>query len=172
MSALDDPRTRSELAALRAGALRWLAGGAVAVVLGCLLGAAVVRIAEDGGERPPAAGLLVVVLVLVGVVAVVVGLGALVRAQRWGAALARRPWQRGLLRVAGTAVLQVEPAGLDEFADEPLRLRLMSTAIWRTRAVQRLADAEVRFLEVSPKEWVFAADGADTLYGARPAARR
>ena len=172
MSALDDPRTRTELAALRAGALRWLGGGVVAVVLGVLLGAALVRIAEDGGNRPPAAGLLVVALVLVGVAAAVAGVGALVRAQRWAAALARQPWRDGLLRVAGPAVLLIEPAGFDELGDEPLRLRLMSTAVWRTRMVQRLGDAEVRYAEVSPREWVFTADGAGTVFGARVTGRR
>jgi len=167
MPALDDPQTRTDLAALRAGGLRWLGGGVLAVVLGCLLGAAVVRIAEDGGDPVPGGGLLVIVLVLVGVAAVVVGLGSLLRTRRWTAGLARDPWRHGRLRVAGPAVLQVEPSGFDEFVDEPLRLQLMSTAIWRTRAVQRLDGADVRYAEVSPREWVLTADGAGTVYGAR-----
>jgi hypothetical protein len=33
--------------------------------------------------------------------------------------------------------------------------------------VQRLDGAEVRYAEVSPREWVVTADGAGTLYGAR-----
>jgi hypothetical protein len=170
--ALDDPQTRTDLAALRAGALRWLAGGVVAVVLGWLMGAAVIRITADGGARPPFAGLMVVLLLVGGLVVAVIGLGAWLRARRWTAALAREPWQHGRLRIAGPALLQVEPVGYDELTDEPLRLQLMSTAVWRTRAVQRLDGAEVRYAEVSPREWLLTADGAGTVYGARRAGRR
>ena len=164
MPALDDPQTRTDLAALRAGGLRWLGGGVLAVVLAFVLGAAVVRIVRDSGDRVPGAGPVVVVLVLLGVAAAVTGLGSLLRTRRWTAALARNPWRYGRLRTAGAALLQIDPIGPDE---EPLRLRLMSTAIWRTRAVQQLDDAEVRYAEVSPREWVFTADGAGTVYGAR-----
>jgi len=170
--ALDDPQTRSALDALRGGAVRWLAGGVVAVVLGVLLGAAVVRIVENGGARPPFAGLMVVLLVVGGLAVAVVGLGSLVRARRWTAALARTSWQTGVLRIAGPAVLQVEPLGFDEFVDEPLRLRLMSTAVWRTRAVQQLNGCEIGYAEVSEREWLLTADGAGTVYGARVAGRR
>ncbi|MQA32684.1 hypothetical protein [Modestobacter roseus] len=171
MAALDDPQTRTALAAHRAGALRWLGGGALAVVLGCVAGAAVVRIARDGGERAPFAGLVVVALVAGGVVGVVVGVGALLRTRRWTRALAGTGWRAGVLRVAGPATLQVEPVGYDDLTDEPVRLRLQSTAIWRTRAVQRLDGAEVRCAEVSPREWLLTADGAGTVYGARVATR-
>ena len=171
MAALDDPQTRTALDAVRAGAVRWLAGGVVAVALGALLGAAVVRITEDGGDRPPLVGLLVVTLVLLGLVGVIAGAGGLVRARRWAAALGRTEWRAGVLRIAGPAVVQVEPLGFDEFADEPLRLRLMSTAVWRTRAVQRLNGADVRYAEVTPVEWVLTADGAGTVYGARVTSR-
>ena len=169
MAALDDPRTRTDLAALRAGGLRWLGGGVLAVVLAFVLGAAVVRIVRDGGDRVPGAGVLVVVLVFLGAAAVVVGAGSLLRTRRWTAGLARTPWRHGWLRVAGPALLQIEPFGPD---DEPVRLRLVSTAVWRTRAVQRLDGAEVRFAEVGPREWVLTADGAGTVYGARAAGRR
>ncbi|MCU1420240.1 MAG: uncharacterized protein JWR57_1409 [Mycetocola sp.] len=172
MPALDDPQTRTAVDALRAGALRWLAGGVVAVVLGVLLGAAVVRIVENGGPRPPFVGLMVVALVAGGLSVAVAGLGSLLRIRRWTAALARTDWRAGVLRIAGPAVLQVEPLGFDEFADEPLRLRLMSTAVWRTRAVQQLNGADVRYAEISPREWVLTADGAGTLYGARTVSRR
>jgi hypothetical protein len=170
--ALDDPQTRAAVDALHAGAVRWLAGGVVAVVLGWLLGAAVVRIVENGGARPPFVGLMVVAMVVGGLAVAVAGLGALLRIRRWSAALARTNWRAGVLRIAGPAVLQVEPLGFDEFADEPLRLRLMSTAVWRTRAVQQLNGADVRYAEVSPREWVLTADGAGTLYGARIVTRR
>ncbi|WP_299956060.1 hypothetical protein [uncultured Modestobacter sp.] len=168
MPALDDPQTRTDLAALRAGGLRWLGGGLLAVVLGFVLGAAVVRIAEDGGSRLPGGGLLVVALVVGGLAAALAGLGSLLRTRRWAAALARVPWRSGRLRIAGPAVLQVEPDGPE---DEPLPLRLQSTAVWRTRAVQRLDGGEVRYAEVSPAEWVLTADGAGTVYGARVARR-
>jgi hypothetical protein len=170
--ALDDPQTRTAVDALRAGALRWLGGGAVAVVLGVLLGAAVVRIVENGAARPPFAGLMVVALVVGGISVAVAGLGSLLRIRRWTAALARTDWRAGVLRIAGPAVLQVEPLGFDEFADEPLRLKLMSTAVWRTRAVQQLNGADVRYAEVSAREWLLTADGAGTLYGARTVRRR
>ncbi|WP_138758032.1 hypothetical protein [Modestobacter altitudinis] len=172
MPALDDPQTRTAVDALRAGALRWLGGGLVAVVLGVLLGAAVVRIVENGGARPPFAGLMVVALVVGGVAVACIGLGALVRARRWTAALARTDWQVGVLRIAGPAVLQVEPLGFDEFVDEPLRLQLVSTAVWRTRAVQQLNGSDIRYAEVSPREWLLTADGVGTVYGARVAGRR
>jgi hypothetical protein len=170
--ALDDPQTRTAVDALRAGALRWLVGGVIAIVLGWLLGAAVVRIVANGGTRPPFAGLMVVALVVGGLAVAVAGLGSLLRIRRWTTALARTDWRDGVLRIAGPAVLQIEPLGFDEFADEPLRLRLMSTAVWRTRAVQQLNGADVRYAEVSSREWVLTADGAGTLYGARAVTRR
>ena len=172
MPALDDPQTRNAVDALRAGAIRWLAGGVLAVVLGLLLGAAVVTIVRNGGGRPPLVGLMVVAMVLAGSVVAVIGLGALVRTLRWTAALRRTEWRPGVLRIAGPAVVQVEPLGFDEFADEPLRLQLMSTAIWRTRAVQALNGADISYAEVSPREWLLTADGAGTVYGARLSRRR
>ena len=172
MPALDDPQTRTALDAVRAGAVRWLAGGVVAVVLAVLLGAAVVRMTEDDAGRPPFVGLLVVLLAAVGLVGVVTGLGGLLRVRRWAAALARTGWRAGVLRIAGPAALQVEPLGFDELTDEPLRLRLVSTAVWRTRAVQQLNGADVRYAEVSPREWVLTADGAGTVYGARVSSGR
>jgi hypothetical protein len=51
VAALDDPQTRVSLAAHQAGALRWLGGGVIAVVLGILLAVAAAR---DGGSRSPA----------------------------------------------------------------------------------------------------------------------
>ena len=172
MPALDDPQTRAALDALRAGAVRWLAGGLIAVALGVLMGAAVVRIVADGGARPPFAGLMVVGLVAGGLAVAGTGLGALVRARRWTTALSCTDWRRGVLRIAGPSDLQVHPAGSDEFTDEPLQLRLMSTAIWRTRAVERMHDADISYAEVSPREWLLTADGAGTVYGARTVARR
>jgi hypothetical protein len=171
VAALDDPQTRTTVDALRAGAVRWLTGGVVAVVLGVLMAAAVVRIVENGGPRPPFAGLMAVTLVLAGAAVAVIGLGALVRARRWTAALARTEWRPGVLRIAGPAVVQVEPLGFDD-TGEPLRLQLMSTAIWRTRAVQALDGADISYAEVSPQEWLLTADGAGTVYGARVTRRR
>ncbi len=166
-SALDDPQTRTDLAATRVGALRWVGGGAVAVVLGVLLAVATVRVTEDGGERVPFAGLLVVVLVIAGVAGLVAGVGSLLRVQAWTRGLAETQWRTGRLRIAGPALLRIDP---DDDAGE-VDLRLLSTATWRTRAVQRLADADVRVAMVGRDRWVLTADGAGTLYGARRAAR-
>jgi hypothetical protein len=115
---------------------------------------------------------VVVALVFGGLAAVVVGLGSLVRARRWAAALATTSWRLGRLRVAGPSALAIEPLGFDELSDEPLRLQLLSTAVWRTRTVQRLADADVSYAPVSDREWVLTADGAGTVFGARVAGRR
>ena len=166
--AADDPHTRTALAAHQAGALRWLGGGAIAVVLGVLLGAAATALV-DGGRRIPGLGLLVIALVLVGLAGVVAGTGALLRTRRWQRALAVTPWQRGWLRVAGPAVIAFEPEGYDELdpTHEPIRLQLLSTAVWRTRAVQALDGAEVRAAPVGDGQWVLTAEGLPTLYGAR-----
>ncbi|TQN37658.1 hypothetical protein FHU33_4321 [Blastococcus colisei] len=171
-AAADDPHTRTALAAYQAGALRWLGGGVMAVVLGVLLGAAAVSL-SDGGRRVPGLGIAVLVLVLLGVVAVAAGTGALVRARRWQRALASTPWRTGRLRIAGPAAISFEPEGFDELdpAAEPVRLRLLSTAIWRTRAVQGLHDGEVHAAPVGGEEWVLTAEGLPTLYGARATRR-
>ena len=172
--AAEDPRTRTELDAYQAGGVRWLAGGGIAVVLGILLGVAVVAVAENRGERIPGAGLIVVALVLIGIVAAIAGAGALLRLHRWRRGLAATPWQDGRLRIAGPAVLAFEPAGYDELDpdDQPVRLRLLSTAVWRTRAVQRMDGAEVLAAPVGGGEWVLTADGLDTVVGARTVGRR
>ncbi|SNS76444.1 hypothetical protein SAMN06893096_107209 [Geodermatophilus pulveris] len=171
--AADDPRTRAALTGYQAAALRWLAGGVIAVVLGVLLASAAVAISRDTGRPLPLAGLLVVSLVLVGGVAAVAGAGALLRFHRWLRALRRVPWQTGVLRIAGPAVLAFEPEGYDELdpTADPVRLRLASTAVWRTRAVQQLHDAVVRAAPVGSREWVLTADGVPTVYGARAVRR-
>ncbi|MGY1694584.1 MULTISPECIES: hypothetical protein [unclassified Geodermatophilus] len=171
--AADDPHTRAALEGYRAGALRWLAGGVIAVVLAVLLGAVAVSVAEDRGRPLPLAGLVVVGLVLGGLVAAAAGLGALARALRWRRALAAVPWQRGLLRIAGPAIVAFEPEGYDEWDpdDEPVRLTLVSTSVWRTRQVQGLDGGEVRAAPVGSGQWVLTAEGLPTLYGARTARR-
>lgn len=162
-SALDDPQTRTDLAATRAGALRWIGGGAVAVVLAVLLAVATVRVTEDGGQRVPFAGLIVLALVLGGVAGMIAGTGALLRVAAWTRGLASTPWRPGRLRIAGPAALRVEP---DDGGDD-VDLRLLSTATWRTRAVQRLADGDVRIARVGQDRWVLTADGMGTLFGAK-----
>ena len=171
--AADDPQTRTALTGYQAGALRWLVGGLIAVVLGVLLGSAAVTIARDWGQPVPLAGLVVLALVMVGSVAAAAGAGALARHHRWQRALQTVPWQTGVLRIAGPAVLSFEPEGYDELDPlaEPVRLRLTSTAVWRTRAVQQLHDAVVRAAPVGPREWVLTAGGLPTLYGARAVRR-
>ena len=164
--AAEDPATTAALAAYQAGGIRWLAGGAIAVVLGVLLGGAALALTADG-RRVPGLGLLVILMVLGGAAAGVAGAGALLRALRWRRALRTTPWQTGWLRIAGPAVIAFEPAGFDELADEPVRLKLLSTAVWRTRAVQRLDGAQVRAAPVRGSEWVLTAEGLDTVVGAR-----
>ena len=172
MAAIDDPSTRTALDAHQAGALRWLGGGVIAVVLGVLLGVAAVAVAGNTGRRIPGAGLLVVALVLIGTVAAVAGAGALLRTHRWRRGLSATSWQAGRLRIAGPAIIAFEPPGYDELTDEPVRLRLLTTAVWRTRAVQRMDGAEVRAAPVGGGQWVLTADGLDTVIGARAAAGR
>jgi hypothetical protein len=164
-----DPQTRTALAAYQAGALRWLAGGLIAVVLGVLLGVAAVAVAGHSGRRVPVAGPVAVVLVLVGGIGAVVGAGALLRGLRWRRALALTPWRSGRLRVAGPADLVFEPPGYDELdpAGDGVRLRLLSTAVWRTRLVQDLDGAEVRAAPVGGGRWVLTGDGLGTVVGAR-----
>ena len=172
--AAEDPRTRPALDAYQASGLRWLAGGAIAVVLGVLLGVAVVAVAGNSDRRIPGAGLVVVTLVLLGVAAAIAGTGALLRSHRWRQGLASTPWQSGRLRIAGPAVLAFEPPGFDELdpAAEPVHLRLLSTTVWRTRAVQRMDGAEVQAAPVGRGEWVLPAAGLDTVVGARTVGRR
>jgi hypothetical protein len=172
--AADDPHTRAALEGYRAGALRWLAGGVIAVVLAVLLGAVAVSLAEDRGRPVPLAGIVVVVLVVGGLCAAVAGLGGLARALRWSRALSSVSWQRGLLRIAGPAIVAFEPEGYDEWDpdDEPVRLTLVSTSVWRTRQVQGLDGGEVRAAPVGSGQWVLTAEGLPTLYGARTARRR
>src|SRR4051795_780443 len=109
--ASSDPATREALMAHQAGGLRWLLGGGIAVVLGVLLGGAVVAIVGSTGRGFPGAGLVVVVLGFAGTVAAVAGVGALLRTHRWARALARTSWQIGRLRIAGPAIIAFEPAG-------------------------------------------------------------
>ena len=172
--ASEDPQTAAALAAHQAGGVRWLAGGGIAVVLGLLLGAAAGSYVDSTGDRIPLVGLLVPALVVGGVAAAAAGTGALLRTRRWRRALAGTAWTTGRLRIAGPAVIAFEPEGYDELdpLDEPVRLRLLSTAIWRTRAVQQLDGGEVRAAPVGGGQWVLTADGAGTLYGARAVRRR
>jgi hypothetical protein len=172
--AAHDPQTRTALAAYHAGALRWLAGGLIAVVLGVLLGVAAVAVAGSSGQRVPVAGPAVSVLVLLGLSGAVVGAGALLRSLRWRRALTVTPWQSGRLRIAGPADLLFEPPGFDELdpAGEGVRLRLLSTSVWRTRLVQNLDGAEVWAAPVGGGRWVLSSDGLGTVVGARAVRRK
>jgi hypothetical protein len=173
-SAAEDPQTATALAAHQVGALRWLGGGVMAVVLGILLGVATVAIAADSGRRYPLVGFAVLALVLFGVSAAVAGTGALVRTTRWRRALTETVWRTGRLRIAGPAIVAFEPEGYDELDPHDVRvhLRLLSTAIWRTRAVQRLDGGEIRAAPVGQRQWVLTAEGLGTLVGARTVPRR
>jgi hypothetical protein len=173
-SAAEDPQTATALAAHQAGALRWLGGGVMAVVLGVVLGAATVAVANNTGRSYSILGLAVLALVLFGIAAVIAGTGALVRTARWRRSLAGTTWRPGRLRIAGPAIVAFEPEGYDELDpdDEQIRLRLLSTAIWRTRAVQKLDGAEIRAAPVGRAQWVLTAEGLGTLVGARTVPRR
>jgi hypothetical protein len=167
--ASDDPATQEALSALRGSALRWLVGGAGSFVLGVLLWVTVVAPAGGMEQGLSAPGLVVLVLVTLGAVVGVAGGGALLRPRRWERPLTRTEWQDGWLRITGPGLLDFQPAGLTG-ADpdlQPQRLRLLSTAVWRTRAVHRLHGREVRAAPVGRAEWVLTADGHRTLYGAR-----
>ncbi|RBY94163.1 hypothetical protein DQ244_02050 [Blastococcus sp. TBT05-19] len=166
--ASENPATRTALAAHQVGALRWLGGGVIAVVLGVLLGVAAVSVAGDGGGRLPGAGVGVLALVLAGAAAVVVGAGALLRTRRWRQRLAGTSWRTGTLRVAGPAVLSFEPSG----GEDEVHLRLLSTAVWRTRAVQALDGATVQAAPLGGAEWLLTPEDAATVYGARTVPRR
>ena len=170
--AADDPHTSTALAAHQAGGLRWLGGGVIAVVLGVLLGVAAVALA-DGGRRVPGLGLAVIALVLLGLSGVAAGTGALLRTRRWQQGLAATPWQTGRLRIAGPAIVAFEPEGYDELdpMQEPVRLQLLSTAVWRTRAVPELDGGEVRAAPIGHDQWVLSAEGLPTLYGAKAVRR-
>jgi len=170
LPASEDPQTRTALAAHQAGALRWLGGGVIALVLGVLLAVGAVAMAENSGRRVPGVGLVVLVLVFLGVAAIVAGVGALVRTVRWRRALATVTWRAGTLRTAGPAIIAFEP--YDVLDDEPVHLRLLSTAIWRTRAVQGLDGALVMAAPVGGGHWVLTADGLGTIVGARSVRRR
>jgi hypothetical protein len=172
-SAAEDPQTATALAAHQVGALRWLGGGAIAVVLGIVLGAATVAMAADTGRTYSVLGLAVLALVLFGISAIVAGAGALVRTTRWRRALAATRWRTGRLRIAGPAIVAFEPEGYDELDphDERVHLRLISTAIWRTRAVQRLDGGDVLAAPIGRGQWVLTADGLGTLVGARESRR-
>jgi hypothetical protein len=173
LSAGDDPQTRTDLAAYQAGALRWLGGGVIAVVLGVLLGVAAVAVAGNTGNRVPGAGIVVVALVFAGILAAAAGAGALLRALRWRRALTSASWRTGTLRIAGPSIIAFEPEGYDELAldDDRLHLRLLSTAVWRTRSVQRLDGFPVRAAPVGGGQWVLTADGLGTIVGARAVRR-
>lgn len=170
----EDQRTRDALAAYRAGALRWLLGGSIAVVLGVVMAAATLAVFRDTGRTLPLVGLVVVVAVTGGAVAAVAGLGSLLRSRRWARGLARTPWLVGVLRIAGPAVVAFEPEGYDEWnpAHEPVRLQLLSTTVWRTRAVQALDGAPLRAAPVGGREWVLLSEGHETLFGAKVRGRR
>jgi hypothetical protein len=166
--AADDPATAAALSAYQAGGVRWLAGGGIAAVLGILLATAAVALAGDD-RRIPGVGLVVVALVVGGAAAAVAGVGALMRAARWHRGLSATTWRTGRLRIAGPAVIAFEPDGYDELDPDDGRvlLRLLSTAVWRTRTVQGLDGAAVRAAPVRGDEWVLTADGVGTVFGAR-----
>ena len=110
-------------------------------------------------------------MILIGTIAAVAGAGALLRTHRWRRGRPR-PWRGRKAAHRGPRDHRLRAPGYDELTDEPVRLRLLTTAVWRTRAVQRMDGAEVRAAPVGGDQWVLTADGLDTVIGARTAARR
>lgn len=142
----------------------------MATGLGCLIlmivGSYLIIARADGQPadeqvRIPGAGPVLVLLALLALGLIPIGIGALVRARRWGAALQREPWTAAWLHIQGTELV-LRPALLEEF-----RARLMSTNRWRVKTVVSLDGLELWMLPVGPREILLTADGTDSVYGAR-----
>lgn len=115
---------------------------------------------RDEPRPVPLIGPAVVGLVLVALVALPVGAGALLRALAWRRALLREPWRLARMRMSGGTVSLTVPG------EEPLDARLLSTTRWRTKTLLGLDGHEVWML-ASGTTVLLTADGTDTLYGAR-----
>lgn len=174
--AWEDPETKRSLAAYRQGALRWFAGGIAGVAAAIGLSAYAVTVLER-----PGLGAFIVASAILGVIALTIGVGGLLRARRFRRALQNRPWQKARLRVAGAHLRLVFSAGEpdadpaedgDDDGRRMLDARLMTTSRWRVREVVGLRDAEVQVCPLDGSGYVLAAPGLFNLYGLHPLARR
>jgi len=188
--AWDAPETRRSYAAFRLGALRWLAGGLAGMALAVGLSAYAVLVLQR-----PGLGAFIVGSVILGVIGLGTGGGALLRARRFRVALKRAPWRRAELRVAGphlrlvlaaesTAPVANDPVEEDpsedgERADDPredgrrtIDVRLMTTSRWRVKELVGFRDRTVRLCAMKGGSFVLIAPGLDNLYGLQPLGRQ
>ncbi|MGI8627910.1 MAG: hypothetical protein ACR2J5_15290 [Geodermatophilaceae bacterium] len=193
--AWDAPETKRSYAAYRVGGLRWLAGGLAGVALAIGLSAYAVLVL-----RRPGLGVFIVTALILGLIGLGTGLGALLRARRFRLALQQAPWRSAELRVAGAHLRLVlygdgvathrdEPAedepgqdgpradvpdadGPDEDRRRAVDVRLMTTSRWRVREVVGFRDREVRLCPIKDGSFVLTAPGLDNLYGLQRLARR
>lgn len=163
--AWDQPDTRACYAGYQLGALRWTAGGLGGIGLAIGLSVYAVTVLQR-----PGLGVFIVGAALLGVIALVAGVGGLLRAQRFQVALRTRPWHTARLRVAGSHLRLV--FGQDDDDSPRVDARLMTTSWWRVREVVGLRDAEVRVCHLDPNALVLTAPGLDNLYGVRSLTRK
>ena len=174
VAAWENPETRRSYAAYRLGGLRWLAGGLVGIALGIGLSAYAVWVLKR-----PGLGVFIVASVILGLIGLGTGLGALFRARRFRLALQRAPWRPAELRVAGAHLRLVFPRdgatsdgdGWDEDRGRTVDVRFLTTSRWRVREVVSLRDRVVDVCPMKDGSFVLTAPGLDNLYGLRPLAR-
>lgn len=163
--AWDAPETRRSLAAYRLGALRWLAGGLASAGVAVGLSAYAVRVLQR-----PGLGVFIVAATILGLIGVITGAGALLRARQFRRALQGAPWQGAELRVAGAHLRLILPTeqtddDLDNFP--AIDVKLMPTSRWRVRAVVGYRDQDVLVCPDGEAGFVLSAPGMNNLYGLR-----
>ena len=176
--AWDAPETRRSHAAYRLGGLRWFAGGLIGLAVATGLAAYALVVLKRPGLGP-----FIVAAVILGLIGLGAGAGALLRAQRFRTALQRAPWCRAELRVAGAHLRLVfaTDGAVYNAADDTdaaegggqrwVDVRLMTTSRWRVREVVGFRDGQVNLCPISDGSFVLSADGLDNLYGLGPLAR-
>lgn len=167
--AWDAPETQRAYRAFRLGGLRWFAGGLGSVLLAIGLSVYAVTVLKR-----PGLGVFIVASVLLGLIGLIVGSGALLRARRFRLALQRAPWRPTELRVAGTHLRLVfaEDEAQTGAADVHLDVRLMTTSRWRVREVVGYRDGEVLVCPMGAGGFVLTANGLDNLFGLLPLKQR
>ncbi|MDQ4037049.1 MAG: hypothetical protein M3313_01530 [Actinomycetota bacterium] len=184
------PETARSYAAYRRGGLRWFAGGLTGLALAIGLSAYALLVLQRPGLGP-----FIFTSLILGLIGIGTGLGALLRARRFRMALQRAPWRSAELRVAGAHLRLIlardglgfsdEVPGLrgpgadvadqddpDEERRRSVDVRLMTTSRWRVREVVGFRDREVRLCPINDGSFVLTAPGLDNLYGLQRLARR